>query len=62
MKKFKWLVEISVDEKWVADGFNITRDRLCDQLQEWLPYATSDEIKGRVIYRPDPKDIKEVQS
>lgn len=36
---FKWTVEIEVHETWVADGFDMTEDRLRHMLEMALPYA-----------------------
>lgn len=61
MYKFKWMVEITVDETWVADGFDLTKDRAQEMVAKTLPYATNSEIKARVISTPDKKLIRKVQ-
>lgn len=59
--RFKWTVEIEVDETWVADGFELTQERLEDMLGHTLSSATSTEYAGLVLKAPDAKDILRVQ-
>jgi hypothetical protein len=61
MKKFKWVVEITVDETWVADGVNLTKDSALSMVQSHLPFATSNEFKVKILKAPDKKDIKKAQ-
>jgi hypothetical protein len=49
---FTWLVEVTVDERWVADGFELDDDRAQDMLERELSYATSDEVHARVLSAP----------
>ncbi len=60
-KTYKWTVEIEVDPLWVADGFDLTTDRLQDMLMNELRHATSSEISGAVLKAPDPKQIRAEQ-
>ena len=60
-KRFKWTVEIEVDEKWVADGFDLTNDNITDRLQSMLPFATSDEVSGKILRAPSKKAIRKAQ-
>lgn len=56
-KRFKWVVEFSVDPTWVADGFDLTRDRAQTMLRADLNGAYSHEATARIISAPDPKRI-----
>ena len=60
-KQFKWTIEVSVDEIWVADGFDFDQDRLLDMLDHLLPFAHSHERSAEVLQRPDPKEILQAQ-
>jgi hypothetical protein len=60
-KIYRWTVEIDVAEVLVADGFDLTPDRLQRILEHALPYARSTEVRGRVLKSPDPGDINEEQ-
>lgn len=57
MKRFKWVVEIDVAETWVADGFDLTPERLEDILGKVLNYANGSEYSGRVIARPRDSEV-----
>ena len=61
--RLKWLVEISVDDTWVADGFNLSspscREAHIDD--KILPYAYSYEKKVRVVKHPDLKRVAKLQ-
>jgi len=61
MKKFKWVVEFEVDEKWVADGFNLTNLKAIGMLEDKLPFASGAEFKATVIKAPDFKLIRKTQ-
>ena len=56
-----WVIKISVADTWIADGFDINRDKLGSLLQHLLPYATKGEIRGTVVCAPDKKTIKKLQ-
>ena len=60
-KKFKWVVEIEVDEVWVADGFNLTEDRMHDIMCDALPFAYGFEIDTKVLDAPSNKRIAKAQ-
>ncbi len=60
-ERYKWLVEIEVDEMWVADGFNLSDERLHQMLGRELQCAYSTEYSGKVIAAPDPAAIKKAQ-
>jgi hypothetical protein len=61
MKKSKWVIEISVSNFWIEDGFNLTKDNINDMLQKLLPYACSNEITGKILNAPDKSTIKKIQ-
>lgn len=61
MKKYKWTVEISVDDCWVADGFDMDDEKAQDMLADFMPYAHGSEIKAKVIKRPAKKSILKEQ-
>lgn len=68
--RFKWVIEIEVNETWVADGFDMATEvgderpgegAVIDMLQQRLPYARSDELGGRIIAAPDSQLIRKAQ-
>ncbi len=61
MAKFKWVVEFEVDETWVADGFNLTKERAFDMLQHDLSFAYEHELKASIIKAPSNTSIAKVQ-
>lgn len=63
MAKLTWVVEIAVDESWVADGFTLTADRVKEiMLDGPLGFATEDEVDARILSAPDLARIEELQS
>jgi hypothetical protein len=58
---FKWIVSIEVDPLWIADGFNLTEERLNEMLLRELSWAYAHEVKGQIIEAPDPKAILKEQ-
>lgn len=62
MKKLKWVVEISVDPSWVADGFDLDDERVHGMVAEILPFALADEFDAKVIKRPGQKIINGLQN
>ncbi len=61
MKFIKWIVEIQVEESWVADGFDLTKDRLHDMVSKDLGGAYSTEIKTKILSKPLTQTIKKLQ-
>lgn len=61
MNKFKWVVEFEVDEVWVADGFNLTKERAEDMIFNDLGYADVTEIKVKILKSPDKNKILKAQ-
>ncbi len=60
-KKFKWTVEFTVDEIWVADGFDLDESRAEDMLSNDLSCATSSEMSAKIIKAPTKKSIRTAQ-
>jgi hypothetical protein len=61
MAKFKWTIEIEVDETWVADGFDATDERMHSMLAHHLPYAYGHELKAKVLARPADEAVAKAQ-
>ena len=60
-RKFRWVVEFTVDRVWVEDGFNLTDDRALQMLENDLQQAYGYELGARVIEAPDQKEIAKAQ-
>lgn len=60
-KKFKWTVEFTVDETWVADGFELTQERALEMLARDLSFADDHELGARIVSAPDQKAIRKAQ-
>jgi hypothetical protein len=60
-KSYKWVVEIEVHPRWVADGFNLTEEALINMLSRRLDYAYESEYAAKVLEAPDPKQIRAEQ-
>lgn len=60
--KFKWVVEFTIDPSWVADGFDLTKERAIDMLATDLMYANpKTELGARIIKAPNKADIRKAQ-
>lgn len=59
--KFKWVVEFSVDESWIADGFDLTDERAKEMIEHTLPYSYGSETEARVLKSPNPTVIRHLQ-
>ena len=58
----KWTVEIEVADTWVADGFELDAERLHNVIMSgMLGYAYDNEVKVKIIGKPEPKVIREIQ-
>ncbi len=57
----KWTIEISVDEIWVADGFNPDDRQVQDAVETMLPFAKDGEVIAKVTKRPDRQKIFDLQ-
>jgi len=60
-KRFKWTVEFTVDETWVADGFDLTDERAMEMLARDLGWAYEHELGAKVIKSPTRKSINVAQ-
>lgn len=60
-KFFKWVVEIEVNETWVADGFEIDADMIQEMIQERIGYSYEQETRARIVKAPDPRAIRVAQ-
>lgn len=58
---FRWLVEIEIDETWVADGFDLTPLRMKEMLERALPDSTSAETRCRILSAPERQAIAVAQ-
>jgi len=54
---FRWVVEIRMDEKWVADGFDITDQRMCDTIMAVYPHISGTEVECQVISHPPDEEV-----
>lgn len=61
MAMLKWTVVFSVDESWVADGFDLDDARAKNMLSSDLDYAYDWEIDAKVIKAPSIARIKKAQ-
>jgi hypothetical protein len=61
MAKLKWVVEFSVDETWVADGFDLTDERAKEMLARDLSYAYGHELDARLLQAPLPLTVAKLQ-
>jgi hypothetical protein len=58
----KYVIEISIADEWIADGFDIRNGHdIVDIMQRVLPYANGHEIGGKVIKAPSIEKIKQLQ-
>lgn len=60
-RRYRWAVEIEVDETWVEDGFDLTDERATDIMAHTLRWARSDEFAARVLARPVDEAIAKAQ-
>lgn len=61
-KKLTWTVKLSVDESWVADGFELTNERALNMLANDLGWANiGTELAAKVVKAPSQKLIKKLQ-
>ncbi len=54
----KWYAEIEVSEVWVEDGFDLTKERLTEWLENALPFATAGEFSVKVSKQPFTQELK----
>lgn len=58
----KWVAEIEVTKNWVADGFELTEERLHNMMCDNLDFAYPHEIKVKIIQAPAPEEIERLQN
>lgn len=51
-KRYRWEVQIDVDAVWVADGFNLTEERLRSMVGRALAHAYGHEFAVKVLRAP----------
>lgn len=60
--RYRWTIEIEVAAEWVADGIDLTSERMqrimCERA---FPYLKASEITCRTIAAPNPEDIAREQ-
>jgi hypothetical protein len=58
----KYVIEISIADEWIMDGFDIRNaEDIRFIMQRVLPYAQGNEIGGRVIKAPKVETIRKLQ-
>lgn len=60
-KVFKWTVEFTVSENWVADGFELTEGRAQSMIMNVLRDAYEREVSARIVRAPHPAEIRKAQ-
>lgn len=58
---YTWVVKVTVDQVWVADGFELDADRARDMVLADLGYARDWEVEVEVIEAPGPARIRKEQ-
>ena len=56
-KKFKWVVEFTVDEIWVVDGFDLTQQVAKEMIGTRLGWAYENETGAKILKHPTLKEI-----
>jgi hypothetical protein len=59
--KFKWTIEIEVDEVWIADGFDLTDDIANRMVLRELNYADEHEVTAKVVKSPSVESVRKAQ-
>lgn len=60
-KKLKWVVEFSVDQVWVEDGFDLSDERALEMLAADLNFALKEELGAKVLKAPSAEKIRKLQ-
>lgn len=58
---YKWILELEVNETWVADGFNLTEKQWKDWAADGLAHLNASEFRTRVIHAPSVDSIAKAQ-
>ena len=56
-KKFKWVVEFTVNGTWVEDGFNLTQQVAKEMIEARLGFAYDHETAAKILKCPTQKEI-----
>ena len=62
MAMLKWVVEFSIDESWIADGFDLTEERAKEMIANEIGWSYSFETSARIVKRPDVAILKRIQN
>jgi len=57
----EWTVKIRVSDNWVADGFDLTEERLKEMVENSLPFAYPHETEVAIVDEPDQSRIRRIQ-
>ncbi len=61
-KKFKWVIELEVDELWVADGYEARAEDIQEAILSYsLGCARYDEVKVKILEAPTQKRVDKAQ-
>lgn len=58
---YEWTAKIRVADVWVADGFELTKERLHEMLMEHIGWCTAGEVEAEVVSSPNPEEIRKEQ-
>ena len=61
MKRYTWIIQITVDETWVEDGFDLTEEGTKNMIETALPYSWSHETSVKVLQSPTKESIRKAQ-
>lgn len=56
--KFKWTVEIEVDEAWISAASPMIPDLLAKRIEFFLESGEVGAVTAKIIDAPDPEDIE----
>lgn len=60
-RRLKYIVEFEIDEKWIADGFDLTQERAKSMLANELSHANGSELEATIVLAPEPHAIAVLQ-
>lgn len=61
VKPFTWVVALTIDPTWVADGFSLSDERAHEMLAKEIGGAYNHELKATVLVAPAAVSIAAVQ-
>jgi hypothetical protein len=59
--EYSWIVRISAEPRWVADGLEFTRERVEDMLLSQFGWISGSDLRGWVLVAPSAKRIRAEQ-